>query len=82
MRKLHVVALSCFALAFLFYFASWLPGALGIGMLGIVFEVAGWVALLRAQNRKPTAVIPSQYPQAQTTEEPPHAPSAGPNQTP
>ncbi len=43
MKCFHTGALVCFALAFLFYLISWLPGVWGLVAVGVLFEVAAWV---------------------------------------
>jgi asparagine N-glycosylation enzyme membrane subunit Stt3 len=43
MKRLHAGAFVCFALATLFYLAAWLPGAIGLGVIGVFFEIGAWV---------------------------------------
>ena len=43
MKRFHLFTLACFAIATLFYALSWMPGAIGLGILGAVFEIVGWV---------------------------------------
>lgn len=43
MKRLHAGAIVCFSIALAFYFAAWFPGAIGLGVLGMVFEVVAWV---------------------------------------
>jgi hypothetical protein len=42
---MHVGAAICFAIAMALYLASWMPGAIALGMLGVCFELAAWVQL-------------------------------------
>nr|WP_295771143.1 hypothetical protein [Rhodoferax sp.] len=43
MKKTHIAALVCFALAFLLYvFSSSHPGAGGFAFLGFIFELMAW----------------------------------------
>lgn len=51
MSRLHLGGLICFGLAFLLYLASSIPGAILLGVLGAIFEVAGWIIVLT--DRKP-----------------------------
>jgi membrane associated rhomboid family serine protease len=46
MKRFHIGALICFAVALLLYFVSWLPGAWALGILGFLFEVAAWAQVL------------------------------------
>lgn len=43
MKRFHLFTLVCFAIATLLYALSWMPGAIGFGILGTVFEIVGWV---------------------------------------
>jgi hypothetical protein len=43
MKRLHAGAIVCFALAMLFYLAAWLPGAIGLALIGVFFEIGAWV---------------------------------------
>jgi len=43
MKRLHVGALVCFALALLFYVISWVPALWAIVVLGVLFEAAAWL---------------------------------------
>jgi asparagine N-glycosylation enzyme membrane subunit Stt3 len=45
-KVMHAGALTCFAIAILFYIASWSPGALGLAVFGVFFEVVAWVQIL------------------------------------
>jgi len=56
MKAMHVGAVICFVLAFLFYMASWAPGAYGLGAVGLCFEVVAWLLHAVAQaSGKPEA---------------------------
>lgn len=51
---MHVAALFCFVLAMIFYlFASSAVG-LGLGLFGVLFEIAAWIILFSAHDRKRT----------------------------
>ena len=51
MRTFHVGALICFLLAAAFYLLAWLPGAYGLGFIGIALELAAWIQVaLRADD--------------------------------
>lgn len=45
MQRFHLFTLACFAIATLLYALSWMPGAIGFGILGALFEIVGWVSL-------------------------------------
>jgi hypothetical protein len=55
MKSMHAGAALCFFLAMACYFASWVPGALGLGFVGILFEIAAWhfFAIDVSRKRKP-----------------------------
>jgi hypothetical protein len=53
MKGFHVGALICFGIAFLFYFLSWRPGAIGLAVIGFIFEIAAWVQVVRASREQP-----------------------------
>jgi len=42
---MHTGALICFVVAIVLYGVSWLPGAIGLGLLGACFELAAWIQL-------------------------------------
>ena len=46
----HALAIACFAVAFVFYFAAWKPGAYGLGALGMLFELGAWISLLSRRD--------------------------------
>jgi asparagine N-glycosylation enzyme membrane subunit Stt3 len=50
MKRLRLFALACFAIAMLLYAAAWMPGAIGFGVLGLVFEIVGWWDLFSADR--------------------------------
>lgn len=50
MKKFHIAALACIAVATLFYLLAWLPGMVGFGVFGILSEIAGWVAIFKADK--------------------------------
>ena len=52
MRNFHIGAITCFALAFLLYGLSWLPGAIGLGIFGGVFEIAAWVQVVNSDLKE------------------------------
>lgn len=45
MKRFHRFTLVCFAIAMLLYAVAWMPGAIGFGVFGVVFEIVGWVSL-------------------------------------
>ncbi len=53
MKGFHAGALICFGIAFLFYFLSWRPGAIGLAVFGLVFEIAAWGQVVSASREKP-----------------------------
>ena len=42
---MHAGAIICFVVAIVLYGVSWLPGAIGLGLLGACFELAAWIQL-------------------------------------
>jgi asparagine N-glycosylation enzyme membrane subunit Stt3 len=50
MKRFRLFTLVCFAIAMLLYAVAWLPGAIGFGVLGAVFEIVGWWDLLSADR--------------------------------
>ena len=57
MKRFHRFTLACFAIAMLLYAVAWMPGAVGFGVLGVVFEIVGWVSLF-SDHRKARRVGP------------------------
>ena len=51
MKGFHRFTLACFATAMLLYAVAWMPGAIGFGVLGAVFEIVGWLNLF-SEDRK------------------------------
>ena len=51
MKRFHRFTLACFAIAMLLYAVAWMPGAIGFGVLGAVFEIVGWLNLF-SEDRK------------------------------
>ena len=49
-KKLHLLALSCFALAVVFYLTAWPQGAVGLMAIGVFFEGIAWAALIHASR--------------------------------
>ena len=45
MKSVHASATASFALAFLFYFIAWAPGLWLFAVLGVMFEIGGWLFL-------------------------------------
>lgn len=45
MTNLHAAAIAFFATALLFYGLSWLPGAIGFALFGVLFELAAWIVV-------------------------------------
>jgi Na+/phosphate symporter len=57
MKKPHIAALACFALALLFYvFGASHPGAGGFAFLGFIFELMAWKKVSDATNQ-PAALV-------------------------
>jgi len=42
---MHAGASICFVVAIVMYGISWLPGAIGLGLLGACFELAAWIQM-------------------------------------
>jgi len=62
--KMHIGALVCFLLATVFYLSASLPGAIGLGILGVVFELAAWVLVLKSERtRAPSSITGDTLPQ-------------------
>jgi hypothetical protein len=70
MKSLHIVALSCFALAMVFYLTPWPPAAMALAAFGAIFEIIAWVALLKAQRSTAPSVLSGPTPFAQTSDQP------------
>ena len=51
MKRLSPFTLACFTTAMLLYAVAWMPGAIGFGVLGVVFEIVGWLNLF-SEDRK------------------------------
>ncbi len=47
MKHVHASAIACFAVAFVFYLLSWIPGAFALVILGVAFEIAAWAQMVR-----------------------------------
>lgn len=78
MKFLHIVALVCFALAFVFYLAPWPQGALGLGLFGFVFEALAWVAFFTSERAGSSELPSAPVPFEQTTQQPLHHDRDGP----
>jgi hypothetical protein len=52
--RIHVIALSLFCIAIVFYAASWLPGAIAFGIVGLVFEIGAWCTIFIQDDAKPS----------------------------
>lgn len=52
MKRFHLFTLACFAIATLLYALSWIPGAIGFGILGAVFEIVAWVSLFSDDRKR------------------------------
>lgn len=52
MQRFHFFTLACFAIATLLYALSWMPGAIGFGILGAVFEIVAWVSLFSDDRKR------------------------------
>lgn len=64
MKRFHLFTLACFAIATLFYALSWMPGAIGLGILGAVFEIVGWVNLFFGDQKTRNDAQPTADPSA------------------
>jgi len=51
MKRFRLFTLVCFAIAMLLYAVAWMPGAIGLAVLGFVFEIVGWANLLFGQKK-------------------------------
>lgn len=51
MKRFHLFTLACFAIATLLYAVAWMPGAVGFGVLGFLFEIVGWVNLFLGRKK-------------------------------
>ena len=51
-KPLHIGALVCFAGAIACYALTWIPGLIGFGFIGVVFEIVGWANLFSQQREK------------------------------
>ena len=43
MKAMHAGAIICFVLAIGFYLLAWVPGAYGLGFIGVLLEIAAWL---------------------------------------
>ncbi|MCK7594888.1 hypothetical protein [Pseudomarimonas salicorniae] len=54
MRRHHLIALACFALALVFYTLALAPVVPVLLAIGVLAELAGWIALFRAGRPEPS----------------------------
>jgi hypothetical protein len=52
--RIHLIAFALFCIAIAFYAASWLPGAIAFGFIGLVFEIAAWITIFIKNDAKPS----------------------------
>ena len=50
MKAVHAGALICFAIAMACYALTWVPGWVGFGVVGAIFELVAWVKLFSGKN--------------------------------
>ena len=78
MKFLHIVALVCFLIATGFYLTSWPQGAAGLGLFGVVFEIAALVALHKSHRSTVPDAVSAPTPIVQTSDLPTHRDSDEP----
>ena len=49
---MHIGAAICIATALACYLFSWTPGAWGLGLVGMVFELAAWTQVAARQRQQ------------------------------